>query len=112
MQYLHCYYHPKVEQIGHFVSNCSACLLLKKRVQPVCPMVLSGGDDLQLSQLLPLPAIISPVQTPDGLTDVPAIDSIVVASEESPHGLLVSGGGRWHSAHSAITAREWCHCHN
>ncbi|KAG8077198.1 hypothetical protein GUJ93_ZPchr0007g3617 [Zizania palustris] len=55
-------------------------------------MVPSGGDDLQLSQLLPPPAFISPVQMPDGLTDVPAIDSIVVTSEESPHGPLVSRG--------------------
>uniref|UniRef100_A0A0E0JL42 Zinc finger LSD1-type domain-containing protein n=1 Tax=Oryza punctata TaxID=4537 RepID=A0A0E0JL42_ORYPU len=54
-------------------------------------MVHSGCDDLEPSQLLPLPAVISPVQTPDGLADVPAVDRVAVASEESPQRPLVSG---------------------
>uniref|UniRef100_A0A0E0C4L6 Zinc finger LSD1-type domain-containing protein n=1 Tax=Oryza meridionalis TaxID=40149 RepID=A0A0E0C4L6_9ORYZ len=54
-------------------------------------MVHSGCDNSEPSQLLSLPAVISPVQTPDGLADVPAIDRVAMALEESPQRPLVSG---------------------
>uniref|UniRef100_A0A0D9V2U7 Zinc finger LSD1-type domain-containing protein n=1 Tax=Leersia perrieri TaxID=77586 RepID=A0A0D9V2U7_9ORYZ len=71
---------------------CLASPAEKGTITCLPDIVRSGGDDLEPSQLLPSPAVISPVQTPDGLADVPAIDRIAVASEESPHRLLVSGG--------------------
>ncbi|XP_040378400.1 mucin-17-like isoform X2 [Oryza brachyantha] len=55
-------------------------------------MVHSGSDDLESSQLLPPPVVISTIQTPDGLADAPAVDRVAVASEESPQRPLVSRG--------------------